>query len=147
MLRLEKHIYLAMAPPKAIAAGRVCIALTHILWQRLQIHFGISALHLIPEFIFRMRDLHAQRHGTRMDASQEGTIAINMVKMVPRVCTARCHGLCRSVRTANCAVSGSSFCRSSGNDGTPATARMPKPSCPYACTATITFPVHVLHAA
>ena len=34
-LRLKKRGHLAMAPAKAVAAGRVSIALTHILWQRL----------------------------------------------------------------------------------------------------------------
>ena len=88
-LRLEKHGHLAMAPAEAVAAGRVRVALPHILWQRLhrQIHFAFQLR--MSEFIVHMRNLHAECYSTTMDASLDGTIAINIVEMMPRLCIAR----------------------------------------------------------
>lgn len=81
-----------MAPAKAVAAGWVCIALTHTLWQRLHRQFGLAFQLRMSESIVHVRDLHAQCYGAMMDARWHNRY--HMVEMMPRLCTARCHCLC-----------------------------------------------------
>ena len=57
-----------MAPAKAVAAGWVCIALTHTLWQRLHRQFGLAFQLRMSESIVHVLDLHAQCYGAMMDA-------------------------------------------------------------------------------
>ena len=41
---------LAMAPPKAVVAGGVCITFADILWQGLQVAGGLRVLFKLPQF-------------------------------------------------------------------------------------------------
>ena len=74
-VRLKKHCHLAVAPAKTVAAGLICIALTHSLWQRLHSKAPLLRYAFIshPGLIDHIGEQHARGgYGVTMEASSDG---------------------------------------------------------------------------